>query len=42
MKVEMAGPSKDPVMLIAEFLEHMEKCAVAREEVWAKELEEEW
>ena len=42
MKVEMAGPSKDPAMLIAEFLERMEQRAVAREEQRAKELEEEW
>ena len=42
VKVEMAGPSKDPAMLIAEFLERMEKRAVAREEQCAKELEEEW
>ena len=39
VKAEMVGLSKDPVMLIAEFLEHMEKCAVAREEMCAKELE---
>ena len=38
----MAGPSKDPVMLIAEFLEHMEKHVAAREVQHAKELEEEW
>ena len=42
VKAEMVGLSKDPVMLIAEFLEHMEKRAVAREEQCAKELEEEW
>ena len=42
VKVETAGPSKDPAMLIAEFLECMEQCAVAREEQRAKELEEEW
>ena len=38
----MVGLSKDPAMLIAEFLEHMEKRVVAREEQRAKELEEEW
>ena len=42
VKVETAGPSKDPAVLIAEFLEHMEKHAVAREKMRAKELEEEW
>ena len=42
VKVEMVGSSKDPAMLIAEFLECMEQCAVAREEQRAKELEEEW
>ena len=42
VKVETAGPSKDPAVLITEFLEHMEKRAVAREEQRAKELEEEW
>ena len=41
VKVETVGPSKDPAMLIAEFLERMEKRAVAREEQRAKELEEE-
>ena len=42
MKVKTVGPSKDPVMLITEFLECMEKHAAAREEQRAKELEEEW
>ena len=42
VKVEMVGPSKDPAMLIAEFLGRMEKCAVVREKQRAKELEEEW
>ena len=42
VKAEMVGLSKDPVMLIAEFLECMEQRAVAREEQRAKELEEEW
>ena len=41
MKVETAGSLEGPAVLIAEFLECMEKHAVAREKMCAKELEEE-